>query len=147
MNLQELRHEQHARAGNHLFELYQACARRYVEAADLLEVDGPVIAAIRKSFFGTVYLEPLLDVFQCVCERYNNEIYSPQTDLWDSDPHSDLVEWTRYFHSVFIPVLASKNHLVRDVLRVMDMLPCEDPELAGAALLAEVTNMTLPSLP
>lgn len=54
--------------------------------------------------------------------------------------------WSRYFRHKFIPAFVSENRTVRDVLRAMRKLPCDDPRLAGEALVAEVANMTLPGL-
>lgn len=146
MDVHQLRHEQGTHVASHLAALYQVCARRYVDAANLLEIGGPVIEGVRQSLYETTDLKPLLPLFRRVCERYNDEVYSPQTELWGSEQNDAFMLWSRYFHHHFVPAFVSENRTVRDVLRAMRKLPCDDPLLAGEALVAEVANMTLPDL-
>lgn len=143
MDVHQLRREQHAHAASHLSALYQACARRYLDAANLLEVGGTVIEGISESLGQAVDLAPLLPLFHHACVRYSDEIHSPQLDLWGNDA---FMLWSRHFHHAFIPRFLSDSRTVRDVLRVMNKLPCNDPLLASEALVAEVVNMTLPGL-
>ncbi len=144
MDVHQLRREQSAHAGSHRAALYQACARRYVNAANLLEVGGPDIEQIRQSLYQTIDLAPLLPVFQRACERYNNELFSPQAHLWDDEQNDALLLWSRHFHHVFIPVFVSEDRTVRDVLRGMRKLPCDDTMLTIESLVAETVNMTFP---
>jgi len=58
MDVHQLRREQNTHAASHLNALYQVCARRYVDAANLLEIGGTVIDEIRQSLYQTIDLTP-----------------------------------------------------------------------------------------
>lgn len=146
MNVHQLRREQSVHAASHLNALYHACARRYVDAANLLEIGGTVIGEISQSLYQAIDLAPLLPVFWRACERYNDEIYSPQAELWGREQNDAFMQWSRYFHHHFVPAFVSENRTVRDVLRAMRKLPCDDPRLACEALVAEAVNMAVPTL-
>ncbi len=144
MDVHQLRVEQKAHAASHLGALFKACARRYLDAARLLEVNGSVVDALSQSLYEAIDLAPLLSVYQCSCERYNSELYSPQQDLWGEAQDEPYQRWSRFFHHGLVPTLVADSQSVRNVLRVMGKLPCTNPGQASAALVAEVTNMALP---
>ena len=146
MDVHQLRREQHAHAGSYLSTIYKACASRYLDAARLLEVDGPIIAELRKSTWEAIDFAPLLDVYLSICQRYNNELYSPQMEILEDADSGVFERWSGYFHHAFVPLFVADDRAVRDILRVMKKLPCDYPRQALAALISEVDNMALPTL-
>lgn len=141
MGVQELYAAQRAHAARYLTDLYQLCARRYIEAARLLEINSPYFDNLSRSLSGRIDVGPLLEIYLLACKRYNNEIYSPQIDLWSSIEHDPLVKWSEFYHQKLKTVWARNDYFVRNVLRVIRAIPCNDLESAHAALKAEVTNM------
>lgn len=63
MDVHQLRGKKGVHAVSHLSALYQACSRRYVDAANLLGVGGTVVDEIHQSRYKTLDLTTLLAVF------------------------------------------------------------------------------------
>ncbi|MBA1213925.1 hypothetical protein [Pseudomonas oryzihabitans] len=145
MDVHKLRQEQRAQAGNYISTIYKACVDRYLDAAGLLEVDAPIIDKLHESRWETIDFMPLLDFYLRICERYNNELYSPQIEIFEHASSDVFQRWSYYFNHNLVPVLVADNRAVRDILRVMKKLPCSYPKEAIAALISEVDNMTLRS--
>jgi len=69
---------------------------RYVDAANLVEIGGTVVEEIRQSLYQTIDPTPLLPGFWRACERYDDEIYSPQVELCGSEQDDAFMLWSRY---------------------------------------------------
>jgi len=126
--------------------LLRDCVQRFLSAAYLLEVSGEVTDGIEKSRKGgTTNLTPLRPVWQMVCIRYREEQFSPQTDWLVGDEEQFVKPWSDFIYWRLFPVLLRSDRFVRNLLRAVGQLPCASVADAVAALMIEVTEMTLPN--
>ena len=131
-----------------LFALYSLCRRRFLHAADLLELPrdrlGPIAAM---SGWETVDLAPLLPAWSILCGRYRDEGYDPQVNLFAPSASAPAEAWSRFVHHRLFPTLARDDELVRNVLRAVGAIPCRSSANAAEALCLRLTEMTLPDTP
>lgn len=140
-----LRQRQREAALSHLYSLAMACRRRFLRAADLLELRGPVFEKL--TGFGvreSIDLWPLLRPFEVLAERYNAVFYSPQGDLFATPADAQDAKWSRYFYVALMPQLLNDDEIVRNVLRALRAIPSDDPREAAVALGQHFSEMTLP---
>lgn len=79
-----------------------------------------------------------------VCDRYTDAFISPQANLFHDPADAQDEKWGRYFHHVLMPYLLLEDEFVRNVLRAMMAIPCQNPQLARDALVQHMAEMTLP---
>jgi hypothetical protein len=129
-----------------LHNLAMTCQRRFLLAADLVEISGPAIKGLREFGFQSVELRPLIPAWQCLCLRYQTELDDPQMSLFqEHDRLSQLREaWGQFVYWKLIPKLVQDDSLVRNVLRSLGGLPCQSPEQAANAVYQHFLEMTLP---
>ena len=120
------------------------CRRKFINAANLLEIRGPVINKLRDFGFDRINLWPLMGMFKVVCERYIEEFYTGQEELFERHLGGQDMKWSRYWHHVLVPNLLQDDDFVRNVLRAMMAIPCKSPKQAGDALIQIILEMTLP---
>jgi hypothetical protein len=126
--------------------LLQSCEIRYLDAARLLEVDGVVIDGIGEARArGQTDLSPLIPAWTVICSRYLSEVFSLQVDLFDPEDEKFIRPWSEFLYQRLFPVLVTHDGFVRDLLRVVDLLPCRSKADASASLVTELTEMTFPS--
>ena len=129
-----------------VFALTSACRERFVAAADLVQVGGPTIDALRSYFWEPTGTGLLNEIWFRLCERYMAECHDPQLAFFESDPEHHLQNhWDRYAREELLPALVRDGELVRNVLRVSGGLPCRSREEAADAILVFIDEMTLPT--
>jgi hypothetical protein len=122
------------------------CIRRVLLAAKLLEVGGPVIDQLeRSSTDGGTDLSPLLPVWDVVCARYREERLSLQQDLFSAGDEQFTKPWSEFIYWHLFPVLRRDDSFVRNMLRAVGLLPSHSNTDPVQALVAELTEMTLPT--
>lgn len=128
-----------------LYSLFDACRRKFLNAANLLEVRSPAIERLRSVGINTrIDLWPLLNPFVVLAERYIAAFFSPQGVLFPAPDGKEDERWSRYYHHVLLPHLLQQDELVRNVLRAVHALPCADPQGAASAISHFFAEMTLP---
>lgn len=111
--------------------LLEDCRRRFVRAAQLLEINDSEIRRVQDA--SQVELRPLFEMFLELCDRYAKEVYTPQIDLFKSkDP---LQIWRTYYYHTMIPCLVANDDVVRNVLKATEILPSKH---VGASMKALV---------
>jgi hypothetical protein len=137
---------QHAGMREHLAEFVRLCRRRFLYAADLLEMNGPAIETLRD--FGQIRpidVVPLFPAWRVLCDRYLVELYDPQLRLF-GNPETDAVyAWTEFVHRRLFERLVRDDELVRNVLRGLGGLPCRSPAQAVQGVFIYLSGMTLPN--
>lgn len=147
MNVHNFRQEQQNKAVQDLNSLFWICRYKFLKAASLLELKGPVFDKLQRSGWdAAVDMSPLINMFGVLCERYVAQLFTPYTQqvlsgLPDDDPD---IKWRKYFHHVLVPHLIQDDEFVRNVLRATMTIPCKNPQLASEALVLRVSDMTLP---
>lgn len=144
MDAEYFRQTQRSSAVNYLGSLFRACRSRFLNAASLLELRGPVFDKLRESAYENVDLWPLLGMFDVICDRYADEFFTPQEELFITPVDEQDAKWTRYFYNILIPHLVQDDGFVRNVLRAVMVIPCKSPRLAGDAIVQYIFEMTLP---
>lgn len=138
----EFQHDETRRA---LSDLVNDCKRRFLEAAKLVGIRSPVIKGIEDALHnGHVDMAPLLPAWEVICKRYRDERFDPQTSLF-KDHHAESIElWGRFLYQELFPDLVQENEFVRNVLRAVQLLPCQSPPEAASALSHYLKEMSLP---
>ena len=145
MHVDDLREKQRAGATADLFALVMACRRKFLNAARLLELRSPAIDRLHAMGAETaVDVWPLLRPFEVLTERYIAAFFTPQDALFPNPGDGQDVRWSRYFHHVLLPHLLQNDELVRNVLRAVRALPCNDSQAAAGTLAQLFSEMTLP---
>lgn len=142
--LVNLERDQKAHEGQYMGRLVNDCTHRYLRAAELLQVKSDVLENMRDFVRTQFYISPLSPLYQAICNRYNKEVFNPQTDFWADPEVNMLAGWRRYFFEVIIPEFTGHHESIRNVLSVMDLLPCRSREWALEALLIRVRDLALP---
>ena len=96
-----------------LHSLAMHCRDRYVRAADLLGIEDPVVRAVRRCGWGRA--------------EYPDGVNA----------------WSNWFYRELIPVLLCTDEFVRNILRCLGALPCDDPSKAADAIKHLLANMVL----
>jgi hypothetical protein len=137
--------EQSASEKHMLFDLYGMCRRRYLRAAQLMEIPrtrlGPIDTLGASE---PVTLLPLQDSWKVVCQRYCKEAADHQLNLLDNEAGTER-QWGKWVYHVFFPTILQDDEFVRNVLRAVGAIPCTDAKIAATALTAALKNMTLPA--
>ena len=145
MHVDDFREMQRAGAMPCLSSLFDACRRKFLNAANLLEVRSPAIEPLRSVGTETrIDLWPLLNPFMVLAERYVAAFFSPQDALFPVPGGKEDERWSRYFHHVLLPHLLQHDELVRNVLCAVHALPCANPQGAASAVGHFFAKLTLP---
>jgi hypothetical protein len=145
VHVDDFREMQRAGAMPCLSSLFDACRRKFLNAANLLEVRSPAIERLRSVGVETrIDLWPMLNPFMVLAERYVAAFFSPQAALFPAPGGKEDERWSRYFHQVLLPHMLQQDELVRNVLRAVRALPCNDPPGAASAVGHYFAEMTLP---
>jgi len=145
VHVDDFREMQRAGAMPCLSSLFDACRRKFLNAANLLEVRSQAIERLRSVGTETrIDLWPLLNPFMVLAERYVAAFFSPQDALFPVPGGKEDERWSRYFHHVLLPHLLQHDELVRNVLRAVHALPCNDPQGAANAVGHFFAELTLP---
>jgi hypothetical protein len=131
-----------------LFSLLENCIMKYLLAASLVGVGGPIIERIRNAKCkGKVDLAPLLPAWELISERYRRERFDPQPGLFKEHGADVLERWAKFLHWELFPSLLSENEFVRNVLRASGLLPCHSKDGSITAICHHLTEMSLPFVP
>lgn len=145
LSIRELEIEQRASAGRNLGRLISDCIYRYLNASELLQLDEPIFQEMRSflgSGFSTLPLDPL---YRVICERYNNEVYCSQMEMWVKPELDALTRWSQYYHGQCVPRFVSQDDWARNILCVMRLIPCLSPDQALESLIYKASDMTMPN--
>lgn len=145
MHIDEFRAAQRDLASQALSSLLNASRRKFLNAARLLELRGPVIQQVEAHGLESVNLWSLMNMYTVACERYCKEIFSPQIEIFFNPGDAQDVKWSRYFHHILVPNLLQDDVFVRNVLRATMALPSQNARGASEALVQHLMEMTLPS--
>jgi hypothetical protein len=146
MTLREFALAQQEDGRRALSSLLENCIRRYLLAASLVEVSGPIIERIRDAkYSGNIDLAPLFPAWNVICERYRGERFNPQATLFKEHGANELERWGQYLHWHLFPTLLRENEFVRNVLRVTGLLPCNSVNDSAFTLCHHVREMHLPN--
>lgn len=145
MHVDDLRRIQREAATANLYGLVASCRGRFVEAADLLEWRSAAIERLREAgVVESIDLWPLYGAYTVLSERYIAEFFSPQESLFFDPTEMQDAKWSSYFHHDLVPQLLRNHDVVRNVLRAVRLLPCNDPQAAATALTQCFTELILP---
>lgn len=107
MHIDEFRLLQQNGASFNQFQLIMACRRKFLNAANLLELHSPTLEKLNS--FGVdapIDIHPLLDPFFVLAERYIEEYFSPQKSLFPALEQEQDVKWgtiiTKYLCLIFL---------------------------------------------
>lgn len=145
MHIDEFREFQRQGATHDVFSLVMTCRRKFLNAAQLLELRSDAISKLAS--FGVdapVDVWPLLTPFSVLTERYATQLFSPQESLFQVPSEKQDEKWGRYFHHILVPHLIASDEVVRNVLRAVRALPSRHPEQAAVTLGQHFAEMTLP---
>jgi hypothetical protein len=145
MNRDAFARLQHAQAAPALHCLAMSCRRRFLSAAALVELRGPVVDSLRD--FGVsqgLDVALLLGAWERVCERYLSERYDPQTSLFQAHDRQVERAWGVFLYQHLLPELVRNDELVRNVLRALGGLPSRAPKAAAEAVELHLAEMSLP---
>lgn len=109
-----------------------------------LSLRGNVFKNLSEYGHKTVDLWPLMNMYSVICDRYMETFFSPQENLFPNPSDAQDEKWSRYFHHVLLPHLLAEDEFVRNVLRAMMAIPCQNHQLARESLVQYVTEVTLP---
>src|SRR5690554_5481110 len=115
---------QKAHEGQYIGRLVHDSVQRYLRAAALLQIDSEVLDNMRDFVRNEFYISPLRPLYQVICERYNKEVFNPQTDFWVDPEVNMLAGWRRYYLERIVPAFTENHESIRNVLSVMGLLPC-----------------------
>lgn len=113
--------------------LLARCQRRFVRAAQLLEINDSEIRRVRDA--SQVDIRPLLEMYLELCDRYVKEVHTPQIDLFKNKDPIEL--WRTYFYHTILPNLVENDDVVRNVLKATEILPSAK---VGASMMALVES-------
>lgn len=144
MHFDDFQQAQRDHAVQDLHVLFMCCRRKFLNAARLLELRGPVFENLSRSGHKTVDLWPLMNMYSVLCDRYAATFFSPQCKLFPNPSDAQDEQWSRYFHHILVPHLLADDEFVRNALRAMMAIPCNNYQLAREAMVQHVSEMTLP---
>lgn len=128
-----------------LSTLVTRCKRRFLKAAHLVNAKGQVIDRIERSLVGGLTdLTPLLPAWRLVCERYRDDRYDPQENLFQPHEAEVLERWGQFVYWSLLPSLLREDEFVRNVLRALELLPSRSPTQAADAVFHHIAEMNLP---
>jgi len=128
-----------------LSSLVEKSLRRYLGAARLLELRGELVEKLQKAAFdGGCDLSPLDSLWHTVRDRFGEELYDPQLELYRDHDTVMLEKWGVFLYQKLIPALCRDDECVRNVLRAVELLPSKSRHAAARALVHFVQEMVLP---
>lgn len=136
-----LKQHQRNTAGSALGSLIIDSAHRMLDAAQLLDIKAHVFEQLRKSINEKFYVNPLLPLYELICDRYNNEIYDGQLELWANEASAPIARWSTFYSHDFKPQLVKCGESVKAILGVMQFYPCSSQQEALDALLYKAKNL------
>ena len=145
MHIDTFREVQQLGINPKLSSLVNQSRRKFLNAANLLQVHSPVITQMAAKTEG-IQLWPLSPFYQGLCERYIESFFTPQLDLIDPIKEGADQKWEQYFSWVLAPYLLKQNDLVRNILKAVGLLPCNNPTRASESLAFYADEMTLPGV-
>lgn len=145
MNIAQLERLQEEWAQPALGSLVQSCRRRYLRAANLLQVRNDEVSRLRgASPEGGADLSPLLPFWSTDCSRYRKEAFDPQEDLFREHGVEIRARWRGFVYQELWPMLYREAECVRNVLRGIGLLRSLSSTAAVAALVRFVEDLELP---
>lgn len=144
MHIDELLDLQRTSSRECIHSLIVTCWRRYRDAARLIGTPGPAAVDLEEWGYKSIDLSPLVAVYDAMCRRYIDELFSGQEPLFDSLDDAPGARWTRYFHHRLIPCLSVEDEFARNILRAAGCLQCQKPSKAVECLVHHISEMTLP---
>ncbi len=146
MTLREFALAQQEDGRRALSSLLMDCMRRFLAAASLVDLNGPIVQRIRDAkYSGNVDLAPLFPAWDLICERYRRERFDPQATLFKEHGADVLERWGQFLHWELFPSLLRENEFVRNILRASGLLPCHSKDGSISAICHHITEMSLPS--
>lgn len=145
MFIYEFREVQRHSSTQMLSSLIGSCRSKFINAARLMELQGPLIEGVLAHGRVSVELWPLTNMYRVVCDRYCETFFSPQLEMFPRPGETQAVRWSQYFYWVLLPHLLEGHTFVRNVLRATMAIPSKSPQDAGEALVQQLTEMELPS--
>ena len=143
--IDELRRAQREGMVANLAYLVTAARRKYLNAANLLQLGGTAIERLRTlGLSAPVEAWPLFASFTVLSDRYIEHFFSPQVEVFATLKDLPDEKWGRYFYYVLMPHLLRNDDVVINTLRAVRALPCSRPEKAAEALVHHFTEMTMP---
>lgn len=128
-----------------LSSLIEKCLRRYLRAANLLQLRDEQFEKLHKAIIdGGWDLSALNSLWQTVCDRFGEEVYDPQLEIFRDHDTAMLEKWGEFLHQRLLPALCREDECVRDVLRAVELLPSKSRHGAARALAHYVEDMILP---
>lgn len=127
-----------------LSHLIKRSCDRFLRAASLLEIRGPVIKNLQAFYCEKINYESLLRPHNIIIQRYINEIYSPQLDLIDAAESEGNWKWHKFFYYQFIPLVLSDNEALKNILRAAKAIPSSDFSQNIDSLCQIYSDLTLP---
>jgi hypothetical protein len=125
--------------------LLRDCIRRFLAAARLVELDGPVFKTMREAEHkGHVDIAPLYPAWEAICKRYLRERFDEQAGLFQDHRAESIERWGQFIYWELFPVVLLDDEFVRNVLRAAGLLPCTSKYRAAAALSNHLQEMNLP---
>jgi hypothetical protein len=129
-----------------LSSLIMRCRERFLRAGSLVQMPTPALDKVRQ--FGLVEkydIACLLPAWYLLCNRYLNEIYSPQMGMFAEIEVEKADAWDRFVYNQLFPRLVRDDEFVRDILRVFGVLPCKSQSGAIEALQQYFREFALPT--
>ena len=117
-------HQNHSWAA-YLGALVDRCARKYKSAASLVGLDLSNYPKLYDYTAHRIDLRPLHEIWPLICVKYNRDIYDAQGELFMGNPAPENL-FANYIHWRLWPALTEENEFVCNVLRTIDLLPCDN---------------------
>lgn len=89
-----------------------------------------------------VDLAPLWPFWLAMIDRYNREVFDPQTELF-GEPEPQVTKFSQFVHWRVWSALAEDNECVRNVLRALRVLPSHDSQRAVNALVCFIRDVPI----
>jgi len=127
----------------YLGTLVDICARKYLAAADLVNLDlfdHPKLYDYKNQ---RINLFPIQNIWEPVCIKYNRYHSGEQGDIFIGMDAPEIL-FSNYIHWKLWPALTEDNEFVRNILRAVDILISTDPSGAAEALKIMIENHRMP---
>jgi hypothetical protein len=148
MHIDQFRVLQRSTARRDLSSLVVRCQKKYLQAAQLLELRSRDLEAL--SAHGVdlpIDPGPLAQPFAVLADKYVDRFFSPQIDLLPESTPAQDEKWLRYLYGILMPHLVLDDDVVRNVLRAVGALPSRQSCEAALALSLRFAEMPLPQEP
>lgn len=145
MTEEELADYQLEHRDSELRELVHNCRRRFLAAASLLAIGGPVFDGLREAFhLQNLDLASLYPAWEMLSRRYRSELFDPQPGLFLDHGVESRRRWGVFLYEELFPHLLHENEFVRNTLRTVGLVPCKSKQKASSALCQYLEEMGLP---